>query len=229
MVAAFYFYQLHKAKEAGKEEGKQQVAQQVKSDSEKELSQDRKDYLAKLNESNTFLKQAQNDLKASEAREKALQTVIVNISQQKAAAADKLSKTPDSGLHAMNVQAMNLRDPGDQAPGYLAIEERAIAKCLTVDRPACEADDQARKQDVRELRQQVANLEGQVKEWDKKFDDLGKYAGQVETEYTRIFNVFPNKGNRLVALITLGHKGRPKKLPFPDPKDLLNGKKDGKQ
>ena len=67
----------------------------------------------------------------------------------------------------------------------------------------------------------------EIEALNEKFAVLGAYTTRVEQSYVLIYNAFPKKGNRLLALVTLGRKGRPKKLPFPDPQELA-GKKEGK-
>lgn len=225
-LAAYLSYTMHRAREAGKEEGRQSAAQDLKADAENLRQQAKEEFAARMKELSDQIDQYKRDQEADQEREIQTLQTLAAISRQKTAAAGNLAKTPDAELHGKIMAALG-RPPGDLAPGYSAVEEREIAQCLLVDRPTCKAESAARSDQAQELGGQVAAMSKQLDALDEKFAALGAYATRVEQSYVEIYNAFPKKGNRLIALLTRGRWGRPNKLPFPDPQELL-GKKEKK-
>src|ERR1700694_3487960 len=218
-LAACLSYTMHHAREAGKEEGRQSAAQDVKADAEKLRQQAKEEFAARMEQLSAQIDQYKRDQEADRAREMQTLQTLAEISQQKTAAAGSLAKTPDAELHGKIAAALG-RPPGDLAPGYTPGEEREIAQCLLVDRPSCKAESAARSDQAQELGGQVVAMGKELDALDEKFAALGAYTTRVEQSYVEIYNAFPKKGNRLLAFVTLGRKGKPKKLPFPDPQEL---------
>jgi hypothetical protein len=217
-------YELHKAKEAGKDEGRQAAAQDMKADAEKLRVQAKQEFEVKLGDLNEKIAQYEKDRQADRAREIETLQTLANISQQKSVAAASLAKTSDPDLHGKIAAALG-RAPGNLSTGYTASEEREIAQCLLVDRPSCQAESAAHSDQAEALGGQIAQMHKEVQALNDKFAALGAYTTRVEQSYVQIFNAFPKKGNRLISLFTLGRKGKPKKLPYPDPQELF-GKKE---
>jgi hypothetical protein len=144
-------------------------------------------------------------------------------SAQRVEAAASVAALPSASLHLANVKALATAGVSDSGGGvYSPDEERAIAACL-VDRPLCQKQNVALSAANEGLQQQVLGEQKARGSEQQRYDVLAGYTGDLEREYVRMYNAVPKNRNWVLSVLTLGLKGRPKRLAVPSLEELRRG------
>ena len=95
--------------------------------------------------------------------------------------------------------------------GYSDDEERAIAGCLA-ERPLCEQKSAALTDANAALKEQAEDA-GKARDLQQQeYQSLAQYTGDLERDYAQLYNAIPRGRNWAVSVLTLGMKGKAKKL-----------------
>jgi len=209
----------------GQLEGQQQATDSLSAVHEKERQEDRAQLAEVVKTANSNIAAAQAQLEAASQRELAASNTIKALAAQRIQTAGTVAAVKDSDLHDFIVgpQGLNIRPNADKSPGYSALEERAIATCVS-DYPICKASLSAQTEQIGSVTDKVSALTSQVNQFQAKYAALAGYTTTVERDYTDLYNAFPRKGNRWLQFVTFGLAGKPKKIPTPDPKVLFSMK-----
>jgi hypothetical protein len=144
-------------------------------------------------------------------------------SAQRIEAAASVAAIPSASLHLANVKALAAAGVSDSGGGvYSPDEERAIAACLA-DRPLCQKQNVALSAANEGLQQQVLGEQKALGFEQQRYDVLAGYTGDLEREYVRMYNAIPKNRNWVLSVVTLGLKGRPKRLAVPSLEELRRG------
>src|SRR5882672_2308447 len=147
LVAALAFgvraYFLAEGRRAGHDEAAQSQQQEL----EKARQQDRKDMQAVIDKANGALADAEKQRQSANDALQKLAGILGDVAKQQSAGAGKVAALPDSDLHGYVVGALNLRAAGDKSAGYLPVEERALAGCVT-QYPLCQKQLQASEEKI---------------------------------------------------------------------------------
>jgi hypothetical protein len=147
-----------------------------------------------------------------EALARAVQTSIAAAQQlagARAQAEQQVMGIPAGDLHASNRKAL-----GEMDGAYSEDDERKIAACLA-DRPLCERQSAALSDANTNLQQELA-LERKARgAQQQQFQALMGYTGALEQQYVNVYNTLPRKRNWWLSVVTLGFKGKAKKLSVP--------------
>lgn len=203
----------------GKRQGREDAGRELIESNEKERQAEREVMLAKVAEADKAREEAQARYEAALARESEMAATVRDLARRRQDAGQAVTRIPDAGLHSVITDSLALRPKGDATPGYFAIEERELARCLA-DRPLCQQQADALGAQVGELHQQVTALSDKQRATDAKVEAFATYTVQLESHYTALWNAFPKKRNWPLSIVTFGLLGKPKRLPTPDPADL---------
>jgi len=130
-------------------------------------------------------------------------------------AAREVAAIPESELHASNRRALG--ESGEAA--YSGEDERKITACL-VERPLCEKRSVALGQQVDGLQEQLAGEQKARGLEQQQYQELAGYTGELEKGYVQLYNGLPRKRNWVVTMVTLGVKGKAKRLGIPGMEEL---------
>lgn len=208
----------------GHEEGKQEAITQTADENEKTRAAARQQATDAIKQADQALLAAQTRMNALSAQVTAQAQTIQVLAAQRQATAARVSTLADPEVHNFVIQTLALRKPGDLTGlGYTVAEEREIAFRVADD---AQCKDQANKQadQIKTIQTQVENLQGQMHDMNVKYDALSSYTVTVEGDYTFLYNHWPRHSSVFLRVITFGLKGKPKKIPAPDPATLLDQK-----
>jgi hypothetical protein len=130
----------------------------------------------------------------------------------------QVESTPTASLHGDNMQMLG----GAAGATYDAGQEREIASCLA-QRPLCEKRAGALEDANRALQQAVSDAERARELQQRQYESLADYTGQLERHYTALYNDVPRRRNWAVSVLTLGLRGKPKRLAVPKIEELKRG------
>ena len=212
----------HKQKQAGKDEGKQEAGNEWSKQLETARQKDREELDRRIQDADRIKEEAQQRFQAAVDREGQYLRTIQGLSAQRTSAAQTVVGLADSALHGYIVQQLGLRTLGDNAPCYLPVEERTIAKAI-VDAPLCQKQNDALGQQIGELKQQVKAVQDKQAATEQKVSALVDYTIKVESAYTTLYNAFPRKA-KTAKCLWLWSCGKPKPLSVPSPQNLLQAK-----
>jgi NAD(P)H-dependent FMN reductase len=204
-------------------EGKQEATEQFTSQHEKERAEDRAQLNQTLKQATDVINTAKEEVKSASLREQAKDVLINNLISQRNVAVAKVQGLQDSQLRQDIITKLALRASTDQTPGYTTVEEREIDVRVT-GYPFYKDQSDQYDAKTKDIKDQVNGLQKQVDQLELKFSALANYTITVERDYTDLYNSFPRKGNAFLQIITFGAKGKPKKIPTPDPTTLFNNK-----
>jgi len=215
LVAGASWYIYGKGFDSGKIAG---AAEQL-ADDRKQQEQEHKQFMETLQSLQADAQAAHAEAAAQRKRADELSVALEQISRERAAARQQVSRVPDSGLKQDIVLKLALRPANDAAPDFYPAELRSIDDAVT-QRPLVE--------------QQIAKLDQKVDALERaqaaQADELKAVAGQRDASmlaynqlmghYVKAYNAFPHKGNLFLKIITFGIKGRAKHMDLPDPVTL---------
>lgn len=213
-------YYIHHGKTLGREEQKTESNQD-----------DANRQAADRTATNELLKRYATALDASNAKTERLmlmtqQLVAANadLARRRNDQAAAVAKIPDSELHSYVIDVLKLRRPEDKTPGYLPVEERAIAKCVS-EFPTCQ-------EQVTKLNETVNSQADTIKSGlesasiqTTQYDTLAAYTNRLEGSYVDLYNRWPQKRNWLLTIVTAGVKGKPRPMGRPEPFKLQGATK----
>ncbi len=176
----------------GKRAGKDEAAQTQQQDLEKARQQDRKDMQSVVDRANGALVDAEKQREASADALRQLAGVLVDLSKQRSAGDTKVAALPDSDLHGYVVSSLNLRGVGDKTPGYLPVEERSLAGCVT-QYPLCQK--QLTAEQDRTAAEQTRTAAGDRVSAAQLETLKAKdgYIAQLEEKFAALYNLHPPK------------------------------------
>lgn len=203
----------------GKRQGREDAGRELIEANETERQKEREVMLAKVAEADKAREEAQARYEAALTRESEMAATVRDLARRRQDVAQSVSRVPDAGLHTVIVDSLALRSKSDSTPGYFPIEERELARCL-IDRPLCQKQNDALSGQIQELQVQVKALQDSQRATDAKASASIEWGGQMEKHYTDLYNAFPRRRNWPLTILTLGIRGKPKRLPTPDPADL---------
>lgn len=174
----------------GKRAGRDEAAQSQQQEIEKARQQDRKDMQAVIDKANGALADAEKQHQAADDALQKLAGILGDLAKQRTAGEGKVSALPDSDLHGYVVGALNLRPAGDKSPGYLPVEERALAGCVT-QYPLCQKQVQAEEEKIAAEQKNTAASDqvGAARLDTIKAKDA--YIAQLEAKFTELYNLHP--------------------------------------
>ncbi len=204
----------------GEHKGEQKQQATTADENEQSRAGERRDVLAELTE-------LRGQIAALDARGQALAGVALKsaataqaAAMQQTAAIEGVAAVPAADLHAHNVQALAQAGiAAAKGAGYSDEEERAIAGCLA-ERPLCEQKAAALGDANAALKEQAEDA-GKARDLEQQeYQSLAQYTGDLEKDYAQLYNAVPRGRNWAVSVLTLGLKGKAKKLGVPSVGEL---------
>lgn len=219
-VALFVGFAVH-FRAQGKLEGQQQATDDFLKQQTKDKDVAHADAVAHINADNLKDQQSAVALNTALIAIQGATTTINGLIAQRKAATSAVAATSDGDLHAFTIRSLNLRAKTDLTPGYISVEERAIANAV-VDDPVCRQ--QADVDDPQKMNQMqnANNIQlTQLATAKDRYDFLAGYTTRLEGFYVTAYNAAEkNTGNKFLRVITFGIKGKPNKVSLPDPLQL---------
>lgn len=176
----------------GKRAGHDEAAQSQQQEMEKARQQDRKDMQAVVDKANGALADAEKQHQAADEALQKLAGILGDLAKQRTVGESKVAAIADSDLHGYVVGALNLRATGDKSSGYLPVEERALAGCVT-QYPLCQKQLQAEEEKIfAEQKNTAASDQVSAARLDAiKAKDA--YLAQLEAKFAELYNLHPPK------------------------------------
>lgn len=202
----------------GRAEGQQQAGAEWSQELEKARAADRAETEKQLQRWESVYQEAQARAAAAESLGRELARAVASIQQQRTQAVHTVSALPDSGLRPYIIQTLGLRAVGDDTPGFIPSEERAIAKCVA-DQPLCAKQVETQREQIAKLEEGQAAQQDQIAALNQKYDALADYSTRLEATYTAIWNAWPRK-RRSPKCLWIWKCGKGPKIPTPDPETL---------
>ncbi len=188
LVFGAYRYAEHRGAQAQKEADAQKQEQQIEA-TRKTAS----DLQAKA------VDHANEDATAADARAQMAEQQFVNLvgllqrlADKRQAGTDQVAKLPDSEVHPDIVAKLGLRPSGDQTPGYLPKEERAIDNAVTQYPLLQNQVDNLFKQ-VQQSQDDVEAQKDKVKAKQEVIDAQEAYRRTLEAGFKQLFDLHPPK------------------------------------
>ncbi len=176
----------------GRRAGRDEAAQSQQQELEKARQQDRKDMQAVVDKANGVLADAEKQHQAADDALQKLAGILGDLAKQRTAGEGKVSALPDSDLHGYVVGALNLRAASDKSPGYLPVEERALAECVT-QYPLCQKQVQAEEE---KIAAEQKNTDASNQTAAARLDAMqakDTYIDQLESKFAELYNLHPPK------------------------------------
>jgi hypothetical protein len=194
--------------------------EQVKSATEGESArtEERKDAVSEIAALKTELIALERGSAAAMATAKQAGESAQQFAARQEQARAQVESAPTASLHTINLQALG----GASGAVYDAEQEREIASCLA-QRPLCEKRAGALEDANRALQQAIADAVQARELQQRQYESLSAYTGQLERHYTALYNNVPRRRNWTVSVITLGLRGKSKKLAVPKLEELKSG------
>jgi hypothetical protein len=176
----------------GKRNGRDEAAQSQQQDLERARQQDRRDMQSVIDKTNGTLADAEKQHRAADEALQRLAGILGDLARQRRAGESKVAAIADSDLHGYVLGALNLRAIGDKSPGYLPVEERALAGCVT-QYPLCQKQVETEKEKLALEQKNTAASDqvGTARLEAIKAKDA--YIGQLEAKFAALYNLHPPK------------------------------------
>lgn len=202
----------------GVAKGEQKVSQQVTDATEQSRAVAKETTKQEIAQANQQISAAQADFSGHLRQDAAMASALTQTNAQLEALRAEVKSLKDGDLHAYNVQKIGLRKDGEANSCYTGAEERAISDAV-VAAPLLNQKVSQIEADMQEVRGQVGAAKAEIAGLNQKVTALATYTNELEKDYTTLYNLNPPK-RRSPKCLWLWKCGK-KRLPVPDPKELL--------